>query len=305
MTHLYLNTCDNLSEKINQATKGTVIHLSEGVYRQKTLITVSDVTIVGEGNKTSIEWDDYAKKIMDDGLECNTFRTYTLCITGNNVTLKNLRVINTNTDPKEVGQCVALSVNADNFYAENVTLVSTQDTLFISPFPDDLIVRYRGFIPHNQLYCEGEYSSAFKNCDIYGTVDYIFGCGNATFLNCNIITTKDSRGTGYVCAPAHSLKQSYGFVFYKCAFINGGAQTASQYLARPWRDFGKCTFISCSVQSHISPILFDFWAGTERFNTARFLYYDLNLDFDATPVSWCRVLSPAEAQEIVEKIDSK
>ena len=110
-----------------------------------------------------ITYDDYAKKIHADGKEYVTFRTYTMCVTGERVRLENLTIENSNTDPATKGQCVALSVNASNFYAKNINLKSTQDTLFLYPFPDDLVVRYRDFIPQNQLYTEGHALHIFED----------------------------------------------------------------------------------------------------------------------------------------------
>ena len=156
MKILYLTPEDDLQKAFSGLKGPAEIRLAKGVYRQKTEICADNVTVYGEDRETTVlSYGDYAKKIHADGKEYNTFRTYTLCVTGNNVRLYNLTVENTNTQPEKVGQCVALSVHGDNFYAENINLKSTQDTLFLSPFPDDLVVRYRGFIPRRQLYREG------------------------------------------------------------------------------------------------------------------------------------------------------
>ena len=158
---------DDLQRILDSITCPTTIYMTSGTYRQKLWVKCDGVKIVGEDRETTrIVWDDYAKKPHPDGREYNTFRTYTLCITGEGVTLENLTVENSNTAPEKVGQCVALSVNAKRFHAANVKLVSTQDTLYTAPFPDDLVIRYSGltddatyydgFIPKEQLYMEGE-----------------------------------------------------------------------------------------------------------------------------------------------------
>ncbi|MBD5585603.1 MAG: pectin esterase, partial [Clostridia bacterium] len=269
MKILHLTPDDNLQYILNSITEPTAIYLAEGIYRQKTEIRANDVTIIGSERETTvITYDDYARKIHADGQEYNTFRTYTLCVTGERVRLENLTVENSNTDPKTVGQCVALSVNAKNFSAKNVDLKSTQDTLFMYPFPDDLVVRYRGFIPQNQLYTEGRATHLFENCRICGTVDFIFGCSEAYFKDCEIISIYDDREIGFVCAPAHPLAEDAGFNFIDCNFISQGVKKATNYLARPWRDFGKSVFINCTVDEHITPELFDKWNDTERDKTA-------------------------------------
>lgn len=302
MKKLYLDTRHNLTKEINNSD-AEEIHLAAGIYRQKTVISRSNVTVTGEGGATKITFDDCAKKIHADGREYNTFRTYTLCITGDNVKLKNMTVENANTDPAKVGQCVALSVHGDNFRAEGLNLVSTQDTLFLSPFPDDLVTRYRGFIPREQLYREGGNTHLFVNCSISGTVDFIFGCAEAYFLNCKLISLYDTRGQGFVAAPAHPLAFKRGFTFIDCDFECGGAQKGSVYLARPWRDYGKCDFIGCTLGEHVNPLLFDKWNDTDRDKSARFSYSALTGDI--RPAEWGCALTERQADDIINSAKSK
>lgn len=300
MTELHLTPKDDLTDILERLKGPSTIYLKSGIYRSKAEIRANDVVIIGENRETTvITYDDYARKIHADGREYNTFRTYTLCVTGERVKLENLTVENGNTDPKTVGQCVALSVNAKSFHAKNIDLKSTQDTLFLAPFPDDLIVRYRGFIPEEQLYLEGGSVHVFEDCRIFGTVDFIFGCAEAYFEKCKLISLDDGRGYGFVAAPAHSLKQERGFVFHNCDFLSENAPEGGVYLARPWRDFGKCEFIDCRLDRHINPELYDKWNDTSRDQTARFLHCGLKSDFPLSPVAWSKELTPAEAGDII------
>lgn len=300
MKILRLTPNDDLQKTINGLTEPAIIYLKSGVYCQKTEITASNITLIGEDcESTVLSYGDYAKKIHNDGKEYNTFRTYTLCVCGENVKLKNLTVENTNTQPENVGQCVALSVNCKRFYAENCRFISTQDTVFCYPFPDDLVIRYRDFLPQRQLYTEGRSLHIFNGCEIYGTVDFIFGGAKAFFYDCNVISVKDNRNVGYIAAPCHPLAEEDGFTFINCRLKNGGAKKESVYLARPWRDFGKCNFINCTVESHVSPLLFDKWNNTERDKTARFGYYGLITYFEKAPVVWCNQLKDSQALKLI------
>lgn len=289
---------DDLQAILDNITTPATIYLAEGVYKQKLIVRRDDVKIIGASRETTkITFDDFARKPHPDGREYNTFRTFTLCVTGERVSLENLCVENSNAHPEKVGQCVALSVNSKSFKAKNVKLVSTQDTLFTAPFPDDLVVRYSGltddptyydgFIARDQLYIEGQSVHLFEDCEISGTVDFIFGGAEGWFKNCRIVSLKDERNCGYVAAPSHSLKQETGYVFVGCRFINGGATPSTVYLARPWRDFGKCEFLDCEVEDHVSPELFDKWNDTYRDRTARFSYANLKFGFTPSPVRWC------------------
>lgn len=301
---------DDLQRILDNITQPTTIYMKKGVYRAKLQVRCNGIKIIGEDRETTIiTYDDYAKKAHSDGREYNTFRTYTLCITGDDVMLENITVKNSNTAPENVGQCVALSVNARRFFARNVKLLSTQDTLFTAPFPDDLVIRYSGltddptyydgFIPKDQLYMEGNSVQIYENCIICGTVDFIFGGAEAYFYDCDIISLNDKRNCGYVAAPSHSLKDEHGYAFIGCRFINRGAENDTIYLARPWRDFGKCDFINCSLEGHISPLLFDNWNDTYRDKTARFAYFNLT-GRETTPVSWSKELSGTSADNIIE-----
>lgn len=316
MKVLSLTPADDIQKAVNGLKEPAVVRLAKGIYRQKIEICADDITVEGEDEQsTVITYDDYARKPHTDGREYNTFRTYTLCVTGNNVKLKNLTVENSNANPQTAGQCVALSVHSKLFKAENVTLKSTQDTLFLSPFPDDLVIRYSGltedetyydgFIPRRQLYSEGENLHLFENCKVYGTVDFIFGCAEAYFKNCEIISVADSRNIGFIAAPAHSLKQESGFYFIDCDIKNGGAEKNSCYLARPWRDFGKCAFINCKVENHIKAELFDKWNDTYRDKTARFYYYNLDCGFAPAPVPWAKELDANQASYIIKECSAK
>ncbi|MDE6373376.1 MAG: pectin esterase [Clostridia bacterium] len=315
MIFLHASPNDDLQNILLNISQPTTIYLAKGVYNCKLLVAADDVTLVGEDRETTvITWSDYAKKPHSDGGEYNTFRTFTVCVTGERVVIENLTVCNGNARPEEVGQCVALSVNARTFHAKNVTLRSTQDTLFTAPFPDDLVIRYSGltgdpayydgFIPREQLYMEGGSFQWYENCDIYGTVDFIFGGAEALFENCRLVSLNEKRGTGFVAAPSHCLGQSHGYLFYNCDFVNGGAEEGSVYLARPWRDFGKCAFIDCKLGEHISPHLFDKWNDTYRDRTARFEYAALTAG-KLAPVSWAKALSPVQADDIIKYFSAR
>lgn len=304
MEEITIDPSDDLQRIVDNVGKHAVIYLKKGIYRTKLKISRDDISIIGEDRETTvITFDDYARKIHADGKEYNTFRTYTVCVVGERVKLKNLTVENSNTKPEEVGQCVALSVNAQRFSAENIALRSTQDTLFLSPFPDDLVVRYRGFIPQDELYKEGTSLHLFENCRICGTVDFIFGGAEAYFKDCVIESLHERRGTGYIAAPCHALTQEGGFYFVNCNLISDGAEEGSVYLARPWRDFGKCAFIDCRAGKHVSPELFDKWNDTDRDKTARFLYGGLETRFTPSPVSWAHEIDRAEAENIIARCD--
>ncbi len=271
MVSIHVTPADDLQRVWDTAPEHAVIYLSEGTYRQKTVIRTPGLTIIGAGaEKTRIVWDDFARKRDFFGAEYNTFRTYTLAVCADGVTMQDLCVENDALSPEVKGQEVALSVVADAFRMENCRLRSTQDTLFLGPLPSDLIGRYEGFL-HDELRRYAPMRQTFANCRMEGTIDFIFGCGEALFEDCEIRSIEDVRTVGFVAAPSQELWQQEGFRFLRCNFtcVNG-IQPGSVYLARPWRDYGLACFEDCRYGSHIAAEGFDKWNDTHRDKTARF-----------------------------------
>lgn len=268
---LRVTPADDLQAVFDSAPEGATVHLAPGIYRQKLMLSTPGLTLQGSGaEETVIVWDDHAKKPHPIGWEYNTFRTYTLAVCADGVTMKDLTVANDAGYPRKKGQEVALSVVADNFIMENCRLASTQDTLFAGPLPSDLIGRYEGFLL-DPLRRGGNLRQTFRNCLIEGSVDFIFGCGEAVFENCEIRSVFDEGRIGFVAAPAHSLRQQEGFRFQNCRFTcEAEVEAGSVYLARPWRDHGISQFENCIYGSHIAPAGFDKWNDTCRDRTARF-----------------------------------
>lgn len=281
---LYVTPEHDLQAVFDSAQENSVIHLAEGEYRQKTMIRIPGLTLIGAGaGKTRLCFNDYACAQHPIGGEFNTFRTYTLAVCADRVTIRDLSVVNDALEPERKGQEVALSVVGDAFLMERCHLTSTQDTLFVGPLPSDLIGRYEGFLDDGLR--RGTWmKQRFTNCRIEGTVDFIFGCGDTVFENCEIRSLVDARDVGYVAAPAHDLVQQQGFLFQNCRFTcEDGVTPGSIFLARPWRDYGLCRFEHCSYGGHIAAEGFDKWNDTCRDRTARFF------ETPSLPgrVSWC------------------
>ncbi len=268
---IYVTPDARLQKVFDQAQPGDTLRFAPGIYRQKAMITTPGLTVIGSGmDKTVFIWDDYARKPDEQGFELITFRTYTLAVAADGITIRDLTVCNDALQPQIKGQEVALSVVGSDFLMENCRLRSTQDTLFAGPLPEDLIERYTGFLP-DVLRRGGAMGQVFRSCIIEGTVDFIFGCGETLFDRCELKSLADARDLGYVAAPAHGREQAQGYLFRDCRFTcEAGVTPESIYLARPWRDWGACRFENCSYGPHIHPLGFDKWSGTNRDETARF-----------------------------------
>ena len=260
-----INTIQKAFDLIND-NEEAIIYLKPGIYFEKLKLTKSNVKIIGESSsETIISFNDYAKKIKD-GLELVTFRTYTLMILADNVTLENITIENTSGCGKKFGQSVALSTTGNNITINNCRLISYQDTLFLGPLPRDLIVRYQGFLPDDELIYPLEHNVFINNTYIEGDVDYVFGCGHAIFNNC-VFFSKEREG--FVFAPSTELDDNGGFEIDNCIFTSN-YKVPHVYLARPWRDYGKVTIINSKMDNHIYDVGYDKWNDTNRDKTCRF-----------------------------------
>ncbi len=295
-----IDSCDSLDDILNNLASGDILYFKNGIYNKKIEIETPNITIIGESKENTIITNmDYFHKIMEDFNECNTFRTYTLYIGGDNTTISNITIENSSTPSSIYGQAVALYVDGDNFKCENCIIKSAQDTLFTGPLPKDLIVRHQGFLKPSHL--KGNKSrQIYINNDIYGDVDFIFGGAYALFYNCNIITIKavDRTSPAFICAPSHEESDKYGYLFYKCNLIS--EEGAKTYLARPWRDYGNCAFIECNMTDSIMPEGFDKWGNTNRDKTARFSEYTTCVDL-SNRVKWAHMLTYDEKEKLKDE----
>ena len=191
------------------------------------------MSIIGENReKTVITFDDYFDKL---NLGRNsTFHTPTFLVQGNDFYMSNLTIENT---AGEVGQAVALAVNANRVKVENCTITGNQDTLYVTG--------------------EG-FKQYFSNCFISGTTDFIFGQATVFFENCEI----HSKSNSFITAASTPPGVEYGYVFKNCKLISEPGMDAV-YLGRPWRTYAKTVFLECEMGSHILPQGWDNWSNKE------------------------------------------
>ena len=232
------------------------ITIKEGVYEEKLFADKRKLTVTGEG-KVVIRWADSARTIMPDGLKRGTFRSYTAFFSGHELRLENLRFENNAGRGCDAGQALALYLDAQKAFLENVELYGHQDTLFLAPLPEKEREK-RGFYGPRCFSPRTPDRVYVRGGSIYGGVDFIFGGADALFENVRII----SNEAGYVCAPSGHADDT-GFIFRGCSFEHEDLEDESVYLMRPWRAEGKATFIDCTFSSHINRKGFSPWNGRE------------------------------------------
>jgi pectin methylesterase-like acyl-CoA thioesterase len=75
----------------------------------------------------------------------------------------------------------------------------------------------------------------YLNCNIRGTVDFIFGNGVCYFDNC-LLYLEDRNTANVIVAPSTSATNTYGYVFGNCT-IDGAAFRRMEFII--WDDPGK------------------------------------------------------------------
>lgn len=258
MTTLFLTPNDNIQHILDgyPLDERLEVHLEAGVYTQKLRLKQNHLKLIGsQTGKTIISYGDYSYKMHADGLLYNTFRTQTVMILGDHVTLEHLTIENTSGSGFTIGQAVALTLYGNHISIKSCELIGHQDTLFIGPLPKDLTVRYDDFLPFEERQTTQTYAY-FYQTKISGDVDFIFGSGTALFEDCHILAIQK----GYIAAPSTDPSFAYGFIFYNCLIES--ITTEPVFLARPWRDFGKTHFINSKFIGQFSDVRYDAWDKT-------------------------------------------
>ncbi len=248
----------SIQEAINAVpylTEAEIV-VSEGYYSEKLFSDKDNLRLRGIGNVV-VSNSDCGYEILDRGMKRGTFRSYTAFFSGRSLSINNITFRNGAGDGSYAGQAVALYLDAEDAHLDNVKLLGHQDTLFLAPLPEEERER-NGFYGPRHLLPRKRCRTVIRDSYIEGTVDFIFGGGDALFENCEI----KSIGKGFVTAPSGS-KDWTGLVFKDCRFSSDCCENGSVYLMRPWRKEGKSTFISCSFSDHIAAELFTPWPGHE------------------------------------------
>lgn len=258
------------------------IRIKPGTYREKLTVSRPNVTLIGEDVRTTvIAYDDYANQMMPDGSKCGTFRSYTLFLDGNDITLSNLTVRNDAFPRSRAGQAVALYADGDRITVEDCRIMSYQDTLFTGPLPPKPLSA-GGFTGPKEFAERIVGRQYYKNCYICGDIDFIFGSAIAYFENCEIASVYSELSTsncqdgsplyGYVTAASTPEGYPYGYVFESCAFT-GTCPDETVYLGRPWRNYAQTVLLNCYLGSHIKKEGFHDWNKPEAHETMFYAEY--------------------------------
>nr|CAD1825500.1 unnamed protein product [Ananas comosus var. bracteatus] len=117
----------------------------------------------------------------------------------------------------------------------------------------------------------------YHECDIYGTIDFIFGNAAVLFQGCSIIARKPIPGQSSVVTTQSrdDPSEDTGISIQNCSIIASDDLRSSNvstrtYLGRPWRPYSRTVNIESYIDSLVDPAGWTEWPGNHCQDT---LYY--------------------------------
>ncbi|KAL5158590.1 putative pectinesterase/pectinesterase inhibitor 12 [Glycine soja] len=223
----------------------TVIRVKEGIYKENVVIQSYKINIVmlGDGSDVTVITGN---RSVGDG--CTTFNSATLAVSGEGFLARDISFNNSAGPEKQ--QAVALRVNADLIAFYRCAIHGYQDTLFVHSF--------------RQFY---------RECDIYGTIDFIFGNAAVVLQGCNIVSKKPLPGqyTVITAQSRDSPNENTGIsIQYYSIKANFDDSSVKSYLGRPWRIYSCTVYLESYIDDFIDPKGWTKWSNEQGLDT---LYY--------------------------------
>ncbi|KAG6647908.1 probable pectinesterase/pectinesterase inhibitor 7 [Carya illinoinensis] len=226
-----------------------LIYVTAGVYEEYVSIAKNKkyLMMIGDGiNQTIIT----GNRSVVDGW--TTFNSATFAVVAPGFVAVNITFRNTAGAIKH--QAVALRNGADLSTFYSCSFEAYQDTLYTHSL--------------RQFY---------RECDIYGTVDFIFGNAAVVFQNCNLYPRLPMSGqfNAITAQGRTDPNQNTGTSIQNCriraaddlASSNGTTQT---YLGRPWKEYSRTVYVQTFMDGLINPAGWMAWNGEFALST---LYY--------------------------------
>ncbi|XP_075673878.1 putative pectinesterase/pectinesterase inhibitor 12 [Castanea sativa] len=216
----------------NNSNDRTHIYVKQGVYEENVEIPSYKQNIFLHGDGTD------ATKITGNrsvGDGWTTFRSATLAVSGNGFLAQDIYIENNAGAKKH--QAVALRVNADFVALYRCSIIGYEDTLYVHSF--------------RQFY---------RECDIRGTIDFIFGNAAVVFQGCNIISRilTPSQFTVITAQFRDSPDEDTGISIQNCSIVaeedlQSNSNRVKSYLGRPWGEYSRTVYLESYIANFIDP----------------------------------------------------
>lgn len=247
-------TYKTITEAIKKApehsNRRTIIYVRAGKYEEKNLKVgrkKTNLMFIGDGKgKTVISG---GKSVQDN---VTTFHTASFAATGAGFIARDMTFENWAGPSKH--QAVALRVGADHSVIYRCSVIAYQDTLYV----------------HSQR-------QFYRECDVYGTVDFIFGNAAVVFQNCTLYARKPMalQKNTITAQNRKDPNQNTGISIHACRILPAPDLQASNgsfatYLGRPWKMYSRTVYMMSYIGVHVHPHGWLEWNATFALDT---LYY--------------------------------
>ncbi|XP_016515991.2 putative pectinesterase/pectinesterase inhibitor 12 [Nicotiana tabacum] len=251
----------------NNSDDRIFIYVKEGVYQENVEIPSwkTNIVLLGDGSDVTVVTGN--RSVVDGW---TTFRSATVAVSGEGYLARDITFENTAGPEKH--QAVALRINADLAAIYRCTITGFQDTLYAHSF--------------RQFY---------RECDIYGTVDYIFGNAAVVFQGCNIVSRMPMPGQfTVITAQSRDSPEEYtGISIQNCSILAtedlySNSSSINSYLGRPWRNYSRTVYLESYIDGFIEPEGWKEWSGNQSLDTLYYGEYDNTGPASATDnrVTW-------------------
>ncbi|CAL9087502.1 unnamed protein product [Musa acuminata var. zebrina] len=228
----------------------TIILVRAGVYEENVEIPgdKTNIVLIGDGRDVTVI---RGHRSVGDGW--TTFASATVAVSGQGFMARDIAFQNVAGPAK--GQAVALRVNADLVALYRCAIDGHQDTLYVHSF--------------RQFY---------RECDIFGTVDFILGNAAVVFQDCNIVAKRPASGQ-YNVITAQSRddpNEDTGIAIQNCTILasdelaSGNQVEVKTFLGRPWAIYSTTVYMESYMDGLVDPAGWVEWSGDQGLDT---LYY--------------------------------
>ncbi|XP_021285819.1 pectinesterase 2-like [Herrania umbratica] len=226
-----------------------VIHVKRGVYEENLEIgnKLKNIMLVGDGLRYTIITGSRSV-----GGGSTTFNSATVAVTGEGFIASGITFRNT-AGPQN-HQAVALRSGSDLSVFYRCGFEGYQDTLYV----------------HSQR-------QFYKECYIYGTVDFIFGNAAVVLQNCMIYARRpmDKQKNIVTAQGRTDPNQNTGISIHNSRVMAAADLTPvlssfKTFLGRPWKEYSRTVFMQTYLDSLVDPAGWFEWDGDFALNT---LYY--------------------------------
>ncbi|KAK7259719.1 hypothetical protein RIF29_25332 [Crotalaria pallida] len=238
----YKTISEALKHVPDKSNKRIVIYVKKGIYYENVRVekTKWNVVIIGDGMITTLV---SGRLNFVDGTP--TFSSATFAVFGKNFMARDIGFRNTAGPQKH--QAVALMTSADQAVFHRCHIDAYQDTLYAHA--------------NRQFY---------RECNIYGTVDFIFGNSAVVIQNCNILPKLPILGQQNTITAQGKTdpNMNTGISIQDCNISPfGNLSSVQTYLGRPWKNYSTTIYIRSRMASFINPKGWLPWVGNSAPDT--------------------------------------